>query len=119
MQTRFKRRVDIRRFALTAAFAIATALPPLVATAQLRDTSDASSTVSWLRLAFEQRGRIETLTNRFYDDGEGASRTLAVRSRIYAELREVTDPLRFVIETQDSRGTFADTPSLSARTAHE
>ena len=110
MQTQFKRRVDIRRFALTAAFAIATALPPLVATAQLRDTSDANSTVSWLRLAFEQRGRIETLTNRFYDDGEGASRTLAVRSRIYAELREVTDPLRFVIEIQDSRGTFADTP---------
>ena len=87
MQTRFKRRVDIRRFALTVAFAIAAALPPLVATAQLRDTSDASSTVSWLRLAFEQRGRIETLTNRFYGDGEGASRKFAVRSRIYAEIR--------------------------------
>ena len=110
MQTRFKRRVGIRRFALTAAFAIATALPPLVATAQLRDTSDASSTVSWLHLAFEQRGRIETLTNRFYDDGEGASRTLAVRSRIYAEVRELADPLKFIVELQDSRGTLADNP---------
>ena len=110
MQTRFKRRVDSRRFALTAAFAIATALPPLVATAQLRDTSDASSTVSWLHLAFEQRGRIETLTNRFYDDGEGASRTLAVRSRIYAEVRELADPLKFIVELQDSRGTLADNP---------
>tara|TARA_B100001123_G_scaffold252761_1_gene282047 strand:- start:532 stop:1887 length:1356 start_codon:yes stop_codon:yes gene_type:complete len=86
------------------------ALCSLTATAQTQDVTTATGTVSWLHVALEQRGRLETLTNRFYENGEGASQVFALRSRLYAEVRELADPLQFVIEVQDSRGTFADNP---------
>ena len=86
------------------------ALCSLSATAQTQDTANATGTPSWLHVALEQRGRLETLTNRFYENGEGASQVFALRSRLYAEVRKLADPLQFVVEVQDSRGTLADNP---------
>ena len=110
MKTKRQLFANIPRLLQSTVLIATTALCSLTATAQTQDTTNATGPVSWLHVALEQRGRFETLTNRFYENGEGASKVFALRSRLYAEVRELTDPLQFVIEVQDSRGTLADNP---------
>jgi hypothetical protein len=50
------------------------------------------------------------LTNRFRIDELGATRVLALRTRFRFEIRERTDPFRFVVELQDSRSELTDDP---------
>jgi hypothetical protein len=50
------------------------------------------------------------MTNRFRIDELGATHVLAFRTRFRFEIRERTDPLRFVVEVQDSRSELNDDP---------
>ncbi len=78
-------------------------LSPSSVSGQTSNEEDEPKTPPWLVLAFEHRTRVEKLTNRFRIDELGATRVLAFRTRFYFEIRERTDPFRFVVELQDSR----------------
>ncbi len=85
-------------------------LSPTTVSGQASPEEDEPKTPPWLVLAFEQRTRVEKMTNRFRIDELGATRVLAFRTRLYFEIRERTDPFRFVVELQDSRSGLNDDP---------
>ena len=88
---------------------------PSTVSGQTSNEEDEPKTPPWLLLAFEQRTRVEALTNRFRIDELGPTRVLAFRTRLYFEIRERTDPFRFVVELQDSRSELTDDPFIVPR----
>ena len=71
-----------------------------------------SSETCWLQLSVEQRGRWEQLHDSFRPETDGPSRTLALRSRVRAQVGRPHTPLRLTVELQDARGLFTDAPFI-------
>lgn len=71
-------------------------------------------TPDWLRLSVQHRTRYETLDNQWRLGLQGSDQQIAQRTRLLISIREILDPLRGVIEFQDSRvfatdaGSFVD-----------
>ena len=62
-------------------------------------------------VTFEQRTRVEGLTNPFRLDRLGPTRVLAFRTRLQIALPKIAGPLGALVELQDSRSTWNDEPS--------
>jgi len=77
----------------------------------------AGQPVRGLHLDVEQRTRFEIMSHRFRLDAPDASRAVVFRTRLRLEIREIVDPLRFVLELQDSRAALTDEP-FAARARH-
>jgi hypothetical protein len=95
----------------------ASAIVALVALSLLSSKASAQSeqagersTPPWLNVFFEHRSRYEKMTNRFRVDELGPTRVLAFRTRLRFEIQELIDPIRFVVELQDSRSELNDEP---------
>jgi hypothetical protein len=63
-------------------------------------------------VSFEQRSRVEALTNPFRVDEVGPTRVLAFRTRLQVDVRKLVGPTGFVVELQDSRSAWNDKPFL-------
>jgi hypothetical protein len=63
-------------------------------------------TPSWLIISLEQRTRYERLTNPFRLEEIGLQELVPLRTRLRLELGDIGDPVRFLVEFQDSRGFF-------------
>ena len=61
-------------------------------------------------LTFEQRTRVEGLTNPFRLDELGPTRVLAFRTRLQVTVPRIAGPLGAFVELQDSRSTWNDEP---------
>lgn len=73
--------------------------------------NDLFSLPSWLNAGVEYRLRYETLDNRYRAGEQGSDQQLAHRTHLRLELRRVLDPLRFVVEFEDSRAQLTDSGS--------
>ncbi len=65
-----------------------------------------------LVIAFEQRTRVEGLTNPFRIDELGLTRVLALRTRLQVAVPKIVGPLGAFVELQDSRSSWNDAPFL-------
>ena len=61
-------------------------------------------------VTFEQRSRVEGLTNPFRLDELGPTRVLAFRTRLQVAVPKIVGPLGAFVELQDSRSTWNDKP---------
>ena len=61
-------------------------------------------------VTFEQRSRVEGLTNPFRLGRLGPTRVLAFRTRLQIALPKIAGPLGAFVELQDSRSTWNDEP---------
>lgn len=61
-------------------------------------------------VTFEQRTRVEGLTNPFRLDELGVTRVLAFRTRLQVAVPKIGGPLGAFVELQDSRSTWNDGP---------
>jgi hypothetical protein len=61
-------------------------------------------------VTFEQRTRVEGLTNPFRVDELGLTRVLALRTRLQLTVPKVVGPLGAFVELQDSRSSWNDQP---------
>lgn len=75
-------------------------------------SGDLGQASGWLALSAEQRGRTERLTNIFRRNGAGSGRTLALRTRVRADLGRRSGRLQGLVEIQDARSTLTDEPFL-------
>lgn len=67
---------------------------------------------SWMILAVQQRTRYETLSH-FWQQGQvGSDQQLPQRTRFLIGIRDIWDPLRLVLEFQDSRTHLNDSGSV-------
>jgi hypothetical protein len=63
-------------------------------------------------LSFEQRSRVEALTNPFRIDEGGPTRVLAFRTRLQVDARRLVGPIGIFVELQDARSAWNDAPFL-------
>jgi hypothetical protein len=63
-------------------------------------------------VSFEQRSRVEALTNPFRIDELGPTRVLAFRTRLQVDARRLLGPIGAFVELQDSRSAWNDAPFL-------
>jgi hypothetical protein len=78
----------------------------LIAVSAWAQEDPETRTPEWLLFSFEQRTRFERLTNPFRLKEIGLEELLPLRTRLRLELGDITDPIRFLVEFQDSRGFF-------------
>ncbi len=68
----------------------------------------------WLRLSVQHRTRYESLDHRWRSGDRGSDQQIAQRTRLLLSIRDILDPVRGVVELQDSRvhatdaGSFVD-----------
>jgi hypothetical protein len=101
----------------TALVVIALALVAVPATSQ---EEPESRTPSWLIFSLEQRTRYEKLTNPFRLNEIGLEEFIPLRTRLRLELGDTADPVRFLVEFQDSRSFYdEDKRFVTARHINE
>ncbi len=66
----------------------------------------------WLRLSVQHRTRYETMSSRWRAGEHGSDQQVAQRTRLLVAIRDILDPLRAVIELQDSRVQATDAGSF-------
>lgn len=66
----------------------------------------------WLRFSLQHRTRYETLDGRWRAGERGSDQQIAQRTRLLFSIRDILDPLRAVIELQDSRVAATDAGSF-------
>lgn len=67
---------------------------------------------TWMILAVQQRTRYETLSHFWQQDRAGGDQQIPQRTRVLVGIKDIWDPLRFVVEFQDSRIHLDDAGSV-------
>jgi hypothetical protein len=99
---------------LTAGLAASVALLAVHAPAQPAQTGPRPSATERVVVSFEQRSRVEALSNPFRIDELGPTRVVAFRTRLRLELRRIVGPIGAFVELQDSRAAWNDRPFIVA-----
>jgi hypothetical protein len=67
---------------------------------------------SWMILAVQHRTRYETLSDQWEKGQVGSDQQLSQRTRVLFGIKNIWDPLRFIVEFQDSRIHLDDAGSV-------
>jgi len=87
------------------------AIGPLLALLALPAEAQLLPAPSWLELGAEYRMRYETQDGRYRVGETGGDQQLAHRTRLRLGIRNVLDPVRFLVEFEDARVNLTDSGS--------